>query len=41
MLANRDYAALDPLPPDAGPRSVRWRLLLNAPERELLKWLEH
>ena len=41
MPANRNYARLDPLRPAAGPRSARWRLLLNVPERELLEWQEH
>ena len=35
------YARLEPSGPDDGPRSARWRLIINIPERQLLEWREH
>ncbi len=35
------YARLEPSGPDRGPRSGRWRLVVNIPEHQLLEWREH
>jgi len=35
------YARLDPSGPREGPRSARWRIIVNVPERQLLEWREH
>ncbi len=38
---DRNYAFLDPEGLPSGPRSARWRLIINVPERQLLEWREH
>ncbi len=38
---DRNYARLDPASPGDGPRSARWRLIVNVPERQLLEWQAH
>lgn len=38
---NRTYARLDPTGPPGGPKSARWRLIINVPERQLLEWRKH
>ena len=35
------YAPLDPGGPRRGPRSARWRLIVNIPEHQLLEWQVH
>ena len=35
------YARLELSGPREGPRSARWRLIVNVPERQLLEWREH
>ncbi len=43
LAAHRDrsYARLDPTSPADGPRSARWRLIVNVPGCQLLEWQEH
>jgi predicted transcriptional regulator of viral defense system len=39
--SGHSYALLDPGGPADGPRNVRWRLIVNLPEQQLLEWREH
>jgi predicted transcriptional regulator of viral defense system len=38
---DRSYARLDPTSPADGPRSARWRLIVNVPGCQLLEWQKH
>ena len=39
--SGHSYTLLEPSGPADGPRSARWRLIINIPERQLLEWREH
>lgn len=38
---SHSYARLDTRGPASGPRNLRWRLIVNVPEKQLLEWREH